>query len=229
MTTAPAEIAPGLWRWSARHPQWHPGEFGREVACFAMRVREGQALLVDPLLPPGEPDAVLALLDELASGPGTLHVYVTIPYHVRSTRAIAGRYGPGRVRVWGERRVVRRLAPEVDVTVPEPGAELPFGGRAFNIGRPRRSELPLWIEDHAAIAFGDAVVTTPQGELRVWTFDRLDERRLAFYRERFVPTLAPLLELPARRILVTHGDPVLEDGAAALRRAAAEPPWYHHG
>lgn len=229
MTPTPAEIAPGLWRWTARHPQWHPGEFGREVACFAMRVRGGRALLVDPLLPPGEPDAVLALLDELASGPGPLHVYITIPYHVRSTREIADRYGPERVRVWGERRAARRLAPDVEVTEPEPGAELPFGGRAFSIGRPRRSELPLWIEDHAAIAFGDAVVTTPEGALRMWSFDRLDERRLAFYRERFAPTLAPLLELPARRILVAHGEPVLEDGAAALRRAADEAPWYHHG
>jgi glyoxylase-like metal-dependent hydrolase (beta-lactamase superfamily II) len=229
MASAPEEIAPDLWRWTARHPQWHPGEFGREVACFAMRVRAGGTLLVDPLLPPDEPDAVLALLDALASGRGPLNVYITIPYHVRSTREIVGRYGGERVRVWGERRAARRLAPDVEVIEPEPGAELPFGGRAFSIGRPRRSELPLWIEDHAALAFGDAVVTTPEGALRVWSFDRLDARRLAFYRDRFVPTLAPLLELPARRILVTHGDPVLEDGAAALRRAAAEQPWYHHG
>lgn len=229
MAPAPAEIAPGLWRWTARHPQWHPGAFGAEVACFAMRVRGGQALLVDPLLPRDEPREVLALLDALAGDAGALHVYITIPYHVRSTREIVERHGAGDVRVWGERRVARRLAPDVHVTEPEPGAELPFGGRAFNIGRPRRSELPLWIEDHAAIAFGDAVVTTPEGELRVWSVDRLDERRLAFYRDRFAPTLEPLLELQASRILVTHGAPVLRGGAAALRRAAAAPPWYHHG
>jgi len=229
MVSAPAEIAPGLWRWTARHPQWHPGEFGAEVACFAIRVRGGQALLVDPLLPADQPDEVLALLDALAADSRQLHVYITIPYHVRSTREIVERFGAGHVRVWGERRVARRLASDMQVTEPEPGAELPFGGRAFNIGRPRRAELPLWIEDHAALAFGDAIVTTPEGKLRVWSADRLDERRLAFYRERFAPTLEPLLELPAQRILVTHGAPVIGDGAAALRRAAAARPWYHHG
>ena len=28
-------LTDGLWRWTARHPEWHPGEFGAEVACFA--------------------------------------------------------------------------------------------------------------------------------------------------------------------------------------------------
>lgn len=227
MPVTVTEVAAGLWRWAARHPEWHPGTFGREVASFAMRVRDGQVLLIDPLLP-GDHDAVTALIDELASASGCVHVYVTIPYHVRSTEAIVRRYGSKRVRVWGERRVARRLAPGTAVTAPEPGVELPFGGRCFAIGRPRRAELPLWIEDHAALAFGDALVTTA-GTLRVWSQDRLDDRRLAFYRERFVPTLAPLLDLPLERILVTHGEPVLTDAAAALRRALADPPWYHHG
>ena len=26
---------PGLWRWTARHAEWHPGEWGAEVASFA--------------------------------------------------------------------------------------------------------------------------------------------------------------------------------------------------
>lgn len=221
------EIAPNLWRWTARHPDWHPGEFGREVASFAMRVRGGDALLVDPLLPGGRDD-VTTLLDDLAAGAGRLHVYITIPYHVRSAHAIVARYGAGRVQVWGERRTARRLEPAVAVRTPEPGAPLPFGGRCFQIGRPRRAELPLWIEDHAALAFGDAVVTAG-GELRVWSQDPLDEPRLAFYRERFTPTLAPLLELPVERVLVTHGDPVLTGGAAALRGALERPAWYHHG
>ena len=63
----------------------------------------------------------------------------------------------------------------------------------------------------------------------MWSQDPLDDRRLAFYRERFAPTLEPLLEMPVQRILVTHGEPVLTDGAAALRRALTVPPWYHHG
>jgi hypothetical protein len=36
-----------------------------------------------------------------------------------------------------------------------------------------------------------------------------------------VTALRPLLDLPVDRVLVTHGEPVLEDGLAALERALA--------
>ena len=58
----------------------------------------------------------------------------------------------------------------------------------------------------------------------MWSQDKLDARRRAFYRERFAPTLAPLLELPCERVLVTHGEPVLSGGAAALRAAVSAAP-----
>jgi hypothetical protein len=44
-----------------------------------------------------------------------------------------------------------------------------------------------------------------------------------------VPTLQPLRELDLERILVTHGEPVLENGSAALEDALDARPWYHHG
>ena len=44
-----------------------------------------------------------------------------------------------------------------------------------------------------------------------------------------MPTLEPLRSLDLDRVLVTHGEPVLRDGAAALEAALAAPPWYHHG
>jgi broad specificity phosphatase PhoE len=87
----------------------------------------------------------------------------------------------------------------------------------------------LHLPSHDALVFGDALVTTPDGELRIWHNEPVDERRVAFYAERFAPTLEPLIALEPQRILVTHGAPILSDGAAALRRAAAAPPWYHRG
>ena len=77
--------------------------------------------------------------------------------------------------------------------------------------------------------FGDAIVTTPDGELRIWHTDRVDDARARWYRERIVPTLQPLRELDLERILVTHGEPVLENGSAALEEALDARPWYHHG
>jgi hypothetical protein len=111
----------------------------------------------------------------------------------------------------------------------EPGAPGPAGAAAFLIGRPVRSERPLWLPSHRALAFGDAVVTTPDGALRLWAQKPLDDRGRRWYRERFAPTLAPLLDLPAQRVLVTHGAPVLEDGADALREALDAEPWFHRG
>ncbi len=223
MTGTPAELAPGLWRWTARHPEWHPGAFGAEVASFALRAGD-ELLLVDPLLTDDD-GPVLQVLDGLAAD-ATVHVLVTIGYHVRSAEALHGRYGAG---IWGPPACARRLRDGSLLTVLAPGDEGPAGARAFAIGRPVRGERPLWLPSHRAVAFGDALVGTPEGELRLWEQDPVDDRRRRWYRERFAPTLAPLLELPVQRVLVTHGDPVLEDGAAALRVAVGEPPWSHRG
>ncbi len=209
------EIAPGLWRWAARHPEWTAGEFGREVASFALRAGQRDVLLIDPLLP-ADPAPVLALLDDLAAKAEHVDIYITIPYHVRSTREIVARYGPRRVRVWGERRAARRLAPDIEVLEPEPGAQLPFGGRCFAIGRPRRAELPLWIEDHAALAFGDALVETG-GELRVWSQDTLDERRLALLPRALRADARAAARTPgrARARRARRADPRRRGGRAA--------------
>ena len=103
MTGAPCveETAPDLWRWVAVTPDRQPGTFGREVASVAMPVRGGQPPIVDPLLPT-EQDEATDLLDDLAAKAGAIHVFITIPYHVRNTAAVVARYGARRVRVWGE-------------------------------------------------------------------------------------------------------------------------------
>src|SRR3954454_24902760 len=91
-------IGPGLWRWTARHPEWHPGDFGAEVASFALDAG-GDLLLIDPLLPADDDRPVLELLDGLAKG-RAVHALITIGYHVRSAEALCERYGG---RVYGPR------------------------------------------------------------------------------------------------------------------------------
>jgi hypothetical protein len=221
VSAEPRELAPGLWRWTGRHPEWHPGEFGREVASYALRC-DRDALLVDPLLPP-EPEPVLALLDSLASR--RLSTLITIPYHVRHAEALWRRYG---AEIWGHPAAAKRLDDASGFRAIEPGTPLPAGVTAHTIGRPRRYEQPLHLPSHDALAFGDAVVSV-DGELRVWAMEPVDERRARFYAERFVPTLQPLLDLDPKRILVTHGAAVLADGRTALQRALEKPPWYHRG
>jgi glyoxylase-like metal-dependent hydrolase (beta-lactamase superfamily II) len=194
------------------------------VASFALRAGD-DLLLVDPLLPGDDDGAVPAVLDGLAAG-ATAHVLITIGYHVRSAEVLHERYGAG---IWGPPTCARRLGDPSRLTVLQPGDEGPAGVTAFAIGRPARGERPLWLPSHRALAFGDALVGTPDGDLRLWEQAPVDDRRARWYRETFAPTLAPLLELPVERVLVTHGAPVLEDGAAALRGAVAARPWFHRG
>ena len=63
----------------------------------------------------------------------------------------------------------------------------------------------------------------------VWAADKVDAKVERFYRERFNPTLEPLLELDFDAVLTTHGQPVMERGKRAPRHALTSKPWYHHG
>ncbi len=222
------KLTDGLWRWTARHPEWHPGEFGAEVACFAAQAGD-TTLLIDPLLPEDEAaaSAVLDVLDGAVVD--RVAILITIPYHVRSSEEVWQRYrNDAETTIHGHRACAKRLTDESGFREIEPGAPLPGGATAHTIGKPRRYEMPLHVPSHDAIAFGDAVVEW-EGRLRVWATDKVDDKVERFYRERFNPTVEPLLELGAENVLVTHGQPVMGGGVDALREALEAKPWYHHG
>ncbi len=221
------KLAPDLWRWTARHPDWHPADaFGAEVASYAL-VAGDDLLLVDPLLPEGEDaDGVLERLDALAEAAKATHILITIGYHVRSAEPLRDRYAG---HIHGPDSVTNRLANTEAFTILEPGVPGPAGAVAYAIGSPRRTELPLWLPSHKALAFGDALVTNPAGKLRMWAQKPRDAQQITFYRSRFAPTLDPLRDLPAERILTTHGPPILHNGAAVLSAALDTDPWFHRG
>jgi glyoxylase-like metal-dependent hydrolase (beta-lactamase superfamily II) len=224
MTHVPEPVDDGIWRWTARHAEWHPGEFGAEVACFALDTG-AETLLVDPLLPGGAADAdTIAALDDIVRDP--VAVLVSIPYHTRSAEPLADRYG---ATIHGHPAVRKRLSSSERFTPVAPDADgLPGGARFFPVGKPRRFEMPIWLPSHAALVFGDAVVEHG-GELRVWAQSKVDDKQRRFIFERFNPTLAPLVELEPARVLVTHGRPVLSAGARELARALEREPFWHHG
>jgi hypothetical protein len=225
MSAAPTRLAKDLWRWTARHPEWHPGDFGAEVASFAVRAGD-DALLIDPLLPP-EPQPVLDLVEEVLGA--RLSILITIPYHVRSAEELRRRFRKeAETRIHGHPAVAKRLRTKAGFEPIDPGTPLPAGVSAYAIGKPRRFETPLLIPSQRALVFGDAVAETG-GRLRVWAMERVDGKVERFYRERFNPTLEALLELDFDRVLVTHGRPVMKDGKKALRSALRSKPWYHRG
>lgn len=218
-------LTEGLWRWTARHPEWHPGEFGAEVACFAAQAGD-TTVLIDPLLPP-DPSSVLAVIDQTLAD--RLAILITIPYHVRSAEALWRRYSKeAETTIHGHPACAKRLTDRSGFREMEPGTPLPAGVTAHRIGKPRRYETPLHIPSHKALVFGDAVAESG-GRLVVWSSDKVDAKVERFYAQRFNPTLEPLLELDFDNVLVTHGQPLMGGGKRALRAALDAKPWYHRG
>ena len=218
------KLTTGLWRWTARHPEWHPGEFGAEVASFAAKADDGTLLLIDPLLPEQDPQAVLGVLDEQAGE--RVAILISIPYHVRSSEDLRKRYD---ATIHGHKAAAKRLTSKSGFHEVEAGAPLPGAVTAHPIGKPRqRYEMPLHIPSHGALVFGDSVVEH-EGALKVWAHDKVDDKVRRFYSEKFNPSLEPLLELDFDVVLVTHGEPVMSGGKPKLREALAADPWYHHG
>lgn len=222
---APRELAPGLWSWGRRHPDWHPGDFGAEVVSFLARA-DDDVLLLDPLVL-GDDDPAWQLIGSQVEN--RLHVLISIHYHLRSAEAVRDRYADEvPVTIHGHPSCAERLASTDGFQPLEPGDSLPAGVSAHAIGKPRRRETPLHLPSHSAILFGDAVVGTPEGP-RQWTAKPIDEGVLKFHRERFAPTLEPLLELEPERLLMTHGPSYPSDGTKLLREAIDAPPWHHPG
>ena len=90
----------------------------------------------------------------------------------------------------------------------EPGDELPGSVKCFETAR--EGEVVYWVPSAQALVVGDVLLGKPEFRLcpKRWlggkTHDDLKE------------SLRPLLELPIEQVLVSHGEPVLEDGYKAL-------------
>ena len=222
------QIAPQIYRWTAPHPEWRSSV--EEVVSYALV--DGEALaLVDPLLP-SQDDArrapLLADIDEMIGEARRLELLVTIPYHTRSAETFYERYSRTvPTLIWGHSGVKKRLtrlAPLEVIPQSATGeaAEIADGAvLAYTIGKPRRSEYPLYFPGLRAVVFGDAVVGA-QGGLRFW--NQGSSTDADWYRDVFAATLRPLAAQDIEYALTTHGPAVLADGRRALEECLAAPP-----
>jgi glyoxylase-like metal-dependent hydrolase (beta-lactamase superfamily II) len=170
------------------------------VGCLAVDTDDG-LVLIDPLDPPREL-------------PRPEHVLLTVQWHARSTRA---------PNVWAHQRVVRMLANRgVEVNHPfTAGESLPGGIRPFETAR--RGEVVYWLPAQRALAVGDVL-------LGAGAKPRATDAPLRLCPERWLGSathddlcvsLAPLLDLPVARVLVSHGTPVLRGGGRVLATVLA--------
>jgi hypothetical protein len=200
------DVTTGLWLWRTDHPEWVPGgDWDRRVNSVCVQTG-GEVILIDPLAPP--PDATDAW-GRIDADPPTV-VLVLKPDHVRDVDLFARRYG---ARAFGPSLFWRHDVPRTELDPVDPGTELPGGLVALYDGR-GRNETPVWLPGQRALVFADAL-TAPDGELRIWN--------TPWYRERTLPALQALLDLPFEHVLVSHGDPVHD--RSAYERALEIPPW----
>jgi len=191
-------IAPGLRRWAAWHPDWR-----QEVGSVALDTPDG-LVLIDPIDPPPEVRS-------------PQHVLLTVFWHARSGGEL------GAEHVWAHARGVRKLKNRgVVVTDPfEADPELPGGIKAFLTAR--EGEVVYWLPQQKALVIGDVLLgagAKPHATsepLRLAPESWLEGATV----KQLVRSLLPLLDLPVERILVSHGDPVLQGGKDALRALIA--------
>jgi hypothetical protein len=199
------ELRPGLWRWTARHPDaeddpqpestadWPP-----DVGCIACAA-DGTLVLVDPLVPAGEEEPFWARLDELVARHGPrVSVVTTIRWHRRSRAEVVERYGASTSRA---------------------RAALPDGVRPVPI--PHAGETMVWLDEHRALVPGDRLIGDGAGGLRLCPPSWLRYLGTGVAVSDLRTALEPLRELPAEMVLVSHGEPVLRDGAAVIEQALA--------
>ncbi|MGG7377440.1 hypothetical protein ACQ7B2_01115, partial [Escherichia coli] len=59
----PIDVAPGLWVWRVRHPDWEPGNDWDPLVTSTCVAGDGEVLVLDPLAPPEDAAAVWERLD----------------------------------------------------------------------------------------------------------------------------------------------------------------------
>ncbi len=182
------ELASGLWRWTAPHPEWTEGDdWEQEVGCVYYEAPDA-TVLIDPLVPPEREQFFLALDRDVERRGLPVSILLTASWHARSQAELVERYA---------------TTAETPAAVEE--LALP----------PEMEETLWWLPEHRTLVAGDVLVGAA-GEVSVCPDSWLDQRCTP---AALRTALRPLLDLPLERILVAHGEPVLQDGREALERA----------
>ena len=194
------ELRPGLWRWTASHPEWdHAESWGPEVGSVYAELPEA-LVVVDPLAPADEEERFWEALDrdvERVARP--VFVLLTVHWHERSVEAVLDRY---KATLWR----------------PEEKVDLPAGVEAIVVEGSDWKEAMFFLEPHRALVVGDLLIGTDGGvELPIKWFPVAEQD---WARAELKDDLrSRLLPLSVELVLVSHGEPVLADGHAALAQA----------
>jgi glyoxylase-like metal-dependent hydrolase (beta-lactamase superfamily II) len=169
-----------------------PADWPEAVGSVAYEAPDA-FVLVDPLVP----EELWPALEERVWAHGRpVRVLTTIGFHRRSRD-----------------EVVRRF----DATTSRAKPSLPEGVETVTIRR--AGETMVWLPGPRALVPGDRLLGDDQGGLRMCPPGWLRYLEPGLSYEELREALRALLDLPVELVLVSHGEPVLQGGRAAIERA----------
>jgi hypothetical protein len=196
------ELRPGLYRWTARHPDAEadpqpgsPADWGPDVGSVAYAARDA-LVLVDPLVPADRSDLAQELDELVLSHSRPVVILTTLQFHRRSREELVAHYGASTSRA-------KKVLPEGVETIQIRGA----------------GETMVWLPEHRALIPGDRLLGGDRGSLRLCPESWLRYLPSKMNQGQLREALRPLLELPVEMVLVSHGEPVLSSGRKALAQA----------
>jgi hypothetical protein len=196
------ELRPGLYRWTARHPDAEadpqpgsPADWGPDVGSVAYAARDA-LVLVDPLVPPDRSDLARELDELVRSHSRPVVILTTLQFHRRSREELVARYGASTSRA-------KKSLPEGVETIQIRGA----------------GETMVWLPEHRALIPGDRLLGGDCGGVRLCPESWLRYLPSKMSQAQLRKALQPLLELQVDMVLVSHGEPVLSGGGEAVVRA----------
>jgi hypothetical protein len=196
------ELRPGLYRWTARHPDAEadpqpgsPADWGPDVGSVAYAAPDA-LVFVDPLVPPDRAD-LRQELDELVRRHGKpVVVLTTLQFHRRSREELVARY---------------------DASTSRAKKSLPNGVETIQIRG--AGETMVWLPEHRALIPGDRLLGGDRGGLRLCPESWLRYLPSKMSQTQLRQALRPVLDLQVDMVLVSHGQPLLSGGRKALERA----------
>jgi hypothetical protein len=149
-------------------------------------------VLIDPLVPAGEEDDFFRHLDaDVERRALPVVILLTAEWHRRSADELAARYD---ARICGA---------------------LPAGIDEIAIEGADERQVAYFIRPHAALVVCEIFGVAVDGELYVGRSPALERP------DELEASLDRIMQLPIERLLVSHGEPVLEDAKARMAEALA--------
>jgi glyoxylase-like metal-dependent hydrolase (beta-lactamase superfamily II) len=194
------QVEPGLWFWTGFHGEWK-----EDVGSVYLEAPDA-ICLIDPLVPSEDRDGFLAALDRDVERAGRpVHILLTVLWHTRNAGELATRYD---AEVWAPSRARQAVERRAGRARPfRPGEPLPGGVEA--LATARSNEVVFYLPAHRTLVAGDVILGGPRLCPDSWLPGEVGQAELR-------QSLQPLRELDVERLIVSHGEPVLEDGGEAL-------------